>query len=122
MTTDDRNMLEILRAELDFIEKGGYGRSVRTPWHEKSVFQDSLSCMNYEQPERPTPCSDCHLIDFVPGNSRADDVPCHFIPLNESGETLQELETTGNQHHLEESMRQWLRERIKELENQRDAA
>jgi hypothetical protein len=115
-------MLEILRTELDFIEKGGYGRSVRTPWHEKSVFQDSLSCMNYEQPERPTPCSDCHLIDFVPGESRAQDVPCHFIPLNESGETLQELESSDNQHHLEEAMKQWLRVQIKELEKERDAA
>jgi hypothetical protein len=27
---------------LDFIEKGGYGRSVRTPWQTKSTFQDSL--------------------------------------------------------------------------------
>ena len=47
MTKDDRDILEILKDELSFIEKGGYGRSVRTPWQPKSVFQDSLACINY---------------------------------------------------------------------------
>jgi hypothetical protein len=47
MATDDRDMLEVLKEELDFIEKGGYGRSVRTPWKPKSPFQDSLTCLNY---------------------------------------------------------------------------
>jgi hypothetical protein len=46
MTNDDRDILELLKEELDFIEKGGYGRSVHTPWKEKSIFQDSLSCIN----------------------------------------------------------------------------
>ena len=31
MAKDDRDMLELLKSELGFIEKGGYGRSVRTP-------------------------------------------------------------------------------------------
>ena len=31
MAKDDRDILEVLKEELDFIEKGGYGRSVRTP-------------------------------------------------------------------------------------------
>ena len=52
MTTDERNILELLKDELDFIEKGGYGRSVRTPWQSKSAFQDSLSCINYGYPYR----------------------------------------------------------------------
>ena len=32
MATDERDILELLKDELNFIEKGGYGRSVRTPW------------------------------------------------------------------------------------------
>ena len=52
MATDERDILELLREELDFIEKGGYGRSVRTPWQNKSTFQDSLSCINYGDPDR----------------------------------------------------------------------
>ena len=37
MTTDERDILELLKDELDFVEKGGYGRSVRTPWQSKST-------------------------------------------------------------------------------------
>ena len=47
MSSDDRDILELLKAELDFIEQGGYGRSVRTPWQSKSIFRDSLTCVNY---------------------------------------------------------------------------
>ena len=64
MTTDERDILELLKNELDFIEKGGYGRSVRTPWQSKSTFQDSLSCINYGDPSRAHPCNECHLAQF----------------------------------------------------------
>ena len=30
MSTDTRDVLEVLKFELDFLEQGGYGRSVRT--------------------------------------------------------------------------------------------
>jgi hypothetical protein len=49
---DDRETIEVLKAELDFIEKGGYGRSVKTPRQPTSVFQDSLSCLNFADPEK----------------------------------------------------------------------
>ena len=52
MAKDDRDILEVLRFELDFLEHGGYGRSVRTPWKETSIFQDSLRCVNYGDPAR----------------------------------------------------------------------
>ena len=116
MVKDDREVLEVLQAELEFIEKGGYGRSPRTPWKAKSAFQDSLTCLNYASSEKVHPCSECELIDFVPGESRDEAVPCHCIPLNESGETLAELEASGNQHRLEEAMKAWLRARINEIE------
>ena len=122
MVKDDRGVLEVLQAELDFIEKGGYGRSPRTPWKGKSAFQDSLTCLNYTYPEKVHPCSECELIDFVPGESREEAVPCHSIPLNESGETLEELEASGNQHKLEEAMKHWLRAKIKEIETKQSAS
>src|SRR5476651_1708745 len=65
MAMDDRDILELLKEELAFVEQGGYGRSVRTPWLPKSAFQDSLTCINYADPDRPNPCNECHLIDFV---------------------------------------------------------
>jgi hypothetical protein len=121
MAPDDRDILELLRAELDFIEKGGYGRSVRTPWQSKSIFQDSLSCLNYGDPERAHPCNECHLLEFVSPENKTRAVPCHFIPLNSDGQTIQELELQDNQTKLEHEISAWLRARIRAIEQERAA-
>jgi hypothetical protein len=121
MANDDRDIIELLKDELDFIEKGGYGRSVRTPWKPKSAFQDSLTCINYGYPYRAHPCNECHLLDFVSPEHQAEEVPCHFIPLNEAGETIEELESLDNEAKLEQSVRDWLRARITEIEAKRAA-
>jgi hypothetical protein len=119
MATDNRDMLEVLKEELDFIEKGGYGRSVRTPWQPKSAFQDSLTCINYGYPYRAHPCNECHLLDFVAPEHHNKEVPCHFIPLNNDGETIEDLEAQDNEAKLEREVSGWLRARISELENER---
>src|SRR5215212_6989724 len=119
MPDDDRDILELLYEELDFIEKGGYGRSVKTPWKPTSVFQDSLSCLNYGYPYQAHPCSECRLIDFVPVDGLAQIIPCHHIPLNETGDTIETLETEENQQKLEESVKTWLRLRIQHIEQER---
>lgn len=116
MTKDDRNTLEVLRAELDFIEKGGYGRSVKTPWQPTSVFQDSSSCLNFADSKRTHPCNECLLIDFVPDHDRTQDIPCHFIPLDNTGLTIDELEWKENQPATEEMVKNWLRASIERLE------
>jgi hypothetical protein len=116
MANDDRDILELLKEELAFIEQGGYGRSVRTPWLPKSAFQDSLTCINYGYSYRAHPCAKCHLLDFVPGEYQDENVPCHFIPLNKSGETIEDFEAENNQVKLEKNLRDWLRARIGELE------
>ena len=119
MAKDDRDIVELLKSELDFIEKGGYGRSVRTPWKPKSAFQDSLTCINYGYPYRAHPCNECHLLEFVGPEHHSEEVPCHFIPLNESGETIEDLEAEDNEAKLERKVREWLRARIKEIEEKR---
>lgn len=116
MSKDERDLLELLRMELDFIEKGGYGRSVRTPWKESSPFRDSLTCVNYALPEKAHPCDECHLIDFVPEENRNQPVPCHFIPLTDAGETVEDLETEDNQAKMEAALKQWMRRKIAEIE------
>lgn len=116
MAKDDRDILEVLKEELDFIEKGGYGRSVRTPWVEKSIFQDSLSCLNYGYPYRAHPCSECHLIDFVAPEDRVQSIPCHHIPLDKVGDTVEDLEAAENQSKKEFLVKAWLRDRISEIE------
>jgi len=119
MAKDERDILELLKEELDFIEKGGYGRSVRTPWQSKSTFQDSLTCINYGYPYRAHPCNECHLLDFVSPEHKTESVPCHFIPLNSDGETIEDLERQDNEAKLEREVRAWLRARIKKLEEER---
>ena len=116
---DERDILEVLREELEFIEQGGYGRSVRTPWKATSVFQDSLSCLNYGYPYKAHSCNECFLTDFVPPEGQATLVPCHHIPINEAGETIKDLELGNNQQKLEEAVKSWLRTRIKEVEEAR---
>lgn len=116
MSKDERDLLELLKMELDFIEKGGYGRSVRTPWKETSPFRDSLTCVNYALPEKAHPCDECHLIDFVPAEKRGEAMPCHFIPLTESGDTVEDLELAGNQTKMEEVLKHWMRRKIEEIE------
>jgi hypothetical protein len=119
MAKDDRDILEVLKEELDFIEKGGYGRSVRTPWKAKSVFQDSLTCINYGYPYRAHPCNECHLLEFVDPEHKYEAIPCHHIPLDETGATVKNLETEGGEAKLERKVGDWLRVRIREIEEQR---
>ena len=116
---DDRDILELLREELAFIEQGGYGRSVRTPWLPKSAFQDSLTCINFGYPYRAHPCNECHLLDFVSPEHHGAEIPCHFIPLNEAGETIEDLEAEDNQAKLERKVGEWLRAQIKTIEEER---
>src|SRR5581483_2439435 len=119
MSSDSRDILEVLKFELNFLEQGGYGRSVRTPWKPTSFFQDSISCINFCDPNRTLPCSDCLLMDFVPADQRDQQVPCHHIPLNDTGETLDSATRYENQQELEEKLMNWLRQTIAELEAQR---
>jgi hypothetical protein len=119
MPKDERDILELLKFELDFLEQGGYGRSVRTPWKATSTFQDSPSCLNFNDAGRPHPCGDCKLMEFVPEIAQTQDVPCHHIPLGPSGETLCTLEQRHNQFELEEALRNWLRAAIRCEEEKR---
>jgi hypothetical protein len=119
MSDDKRDVLEVLKFELAFLEQGGYGRSVRTPWKATSVFQDSLSCLNFNDPARPHACSECLLTDFVPREAREENIPCHFIPLNQHGETVDSMERHAHQLELEDALKNWLRSTIARLERER---
>jgi hypothetical protein len=119
MSSDKRDILEVLKFELNFLEQGGYGRSVRTPWKPTSIFQDSLSCINFNDPSRPHPCDECLLSDFVPGSCQDENVPCHHIPLNEVGETVDSMERQYTQAEVEEAVKNWLTDIIQRLEADR---
>jgi hypothetical protein len=116
MAKDERDPLELLKFELNFLEKGGYGSSPREPWRAHLVFEDSPTCMNYDQKEHPAPCGDCLLMRFVPEGMRKEAVPCQHIPLNESGDSLNSLYRWGTQAEIEQAMRGWLLKTIRQLE------
>ena len=131
-------LLNALKSELEFCERGGYkpllGRyparasendpisrflfdeSKREMRKERSVFQDSPSCLNYGLPVREHPCSECWLIDFVPAEKRDESVPCHHIPLNDRGETVATLGGPGDAPDVQEAVLEWLRRTVQQLE------
>jgi hypothetical protein len=119
MPKDDRDLLEVLKFELEFLEKGGYGRSPRTPWRAQLIFEESPTCMNYDSKDNPAPCADCILMQFVPPERRAKEIPCRHIPLNDAEETVDSLYRTGTQQELEEALGDWLRATIKRLDEER---
>jgi hypothetical protein len=122
MPKDDRNTLEVLKAELNFVEKGGYGRSPREPWRATLAFEDSPTCMNYDTKEHPTPCAECLLMEFVPADKAGEKVPCRHIPLTEEGDSLLQLYSGGTEQQIEEALAKWLKKAIAKLENEQDTA
>jgi hypothetical protein len=119
MQKDERDLLEVLKFELEFLEKGGYGRSPREPWKFQFIFEDSPTCMNYDSKDNPAPCGECVLMGLVPPSERNKTIPCRHIPLNAEGETLDSLYRTADQHELEHVYGKWLRETIAKLEADR---
>jgi hypothetical protein len=132
-------LLNALKLELKFCELGGYNSLVpgRLParasendpismflfdqgtreWRkERSVFQDSPSCLNYGLPVREHPCSECWLINFVPAEKRGEAIPCHHIPLNERGDTVATLGGPGDAPDVQEAVLDWLCRTIQQLE------
>jgi len=115
MAKDGRDLLEVLKFELDFLEQGGYGRLPRESWRPRFIFEDSPTCMNFNSKDRE-PCEECLLMQFVPEDARTEQVPCTHIPLSLSGETLNSLYRTGTQQEIEEALGAWLRATIDRLE------
>ena len=122
MQKDERDLLEVLKFELRFLEDGGYGRSPRAAWRPQLIFEDSRTCMNFNSVEDPGPCTDCVLIQLVPPEFRSSEIPCRHIPFDSSGETLDSLYRYGDQVEIEEEVGGWLRATIRRLEEERAAA
>jgi hypothetical protein len=122
MQKDERDLFEVLKFELSFLEDGGYGRSPQNPTRSLYIFEDSPACMNYDARDNRAPCSNCVLIHLVPLEMRSAKIPCRHIPLNSSGDTLDSLYRSSEQHEIEEKVGEWLRAAIEQLEAERIAA
>jgi hypothetical protein len=118
MRRDDAEILKMFQFELRFLEDGGYGRSPRTPWRASYVFEDSPTCLNFDDAARPHPCTECPLMELVPPRFRGESAPCRFIALTETGETVDHFYRSGTQMELEEALACWLRKQIEWMTKQ----
>lgn len=111
-------VLELLKKELNFVETGGYRHAPRSPWREAYIFEESPSCPNFDDKARPHLCEECWLIDFVTPELRTEQVPCRFVELTANGVTVDSLHRCGTPAESEEALRNWLQQRIRQLEEQ----
>jgi hypothetical protein len=108
MRRDDAEILKIFQFELSFLEDGGYGRSPHAPGRASYVFEDSPTCLNFNHADRPHPCTECPLMEFVPPQFRGESAPCRFIPLHSYYQV-------GTQMELEEALACWLHKQIERM-------
>jgi len=107
-------IVTLLKNELLFLERGGYGGTM--PWRPVRMFLDSPSCPNRLDVERSTPCSQCWLFQFVPECYRDEMDACHFIPLNRDGETIHSMSRQYTPGEVESALKTWLEAEIRHLE------
>jgi hypothetical protein len=113
MASKKRDLLEVLRLELEFLKGGGY-RKVST-WRPQFIFEDSPTCLNFGDPERKKPCSECVLMRLVPAEFRQGTPPCYYIPLNEQNDTIQSLQQWSSPQEMEAAVSEWLMHTIQKL-------
>ncbi len=113
----ERDILQVLKTELEFLEKGGY----RDPdlWRPMMIFEDSPICIHPDRSEQLNGCSQCPLMIFVPEARRNASVPCRHIPLTPEGFTLEGLYRWATQNEIEDALRQWLKSKIEQIEAER---
>jgi len=117
MAADDlEEIISQLKLQRAIVKDGGYGRSVRTPWKEERLFRDSITCLNVTEQVKKHPCNECLLWEWVPEDHKDEDIPCQFIPLDEQGHSIAELEEAGKREEAEQALLVWLDSTIARLE------
>gem|GEM_PF-1094897 len=118
MSPGNKDLLSILKSELEFLESGGYRTPQRAAWRPQFIFQDSPTCLNFRNFGKRLPCSKCALMQFVPNGQKQERFPCRHIPLDESGQTLDSLYRTGTEEETYAIVTQWLKATIQQLERE----
>ena len=116
MNKDRIIVLQLLKKEIAFLESGGYKHAARSPWRPAYIFEESPSCPNFHDKARPHLCKDCWLMEFVPSGRREEQVPCRFVEISSNDVTVDSLYRCGTPAETEEELRNWLCQRIRDLE------
>ena len=119
MAREKRDLLEVLKLELEFLRNGGYRQP--SSWRPQLIFEDSPTCLNYGKTEHARSCRECVMMQLVPEEHRDENVPCRYIPLNERAETIQSLYATGTAEEIETHLSEWLMSMIERLELEKAA-
>ena len=120
MGSRKEDLIRLLEAEIDVIEAGGYGSPAGQPSDEKPMFYHSLACINHWLvPGHEPEChDDCVLLPWVPAEHKNNAQPCHFIPLNATGDTVKTLEQKVGREQLEQQVKHWLQATVKQLKEE----
>jgi len=121
MSQENENLLAVLKAELAFVESGGYSTPKEATWRPHFIFQDSPTCLNFRNRDNRLPCSKCALIQLVPKNRQRERFPCRYIPLDEFGQNLDFLYRTGTEEETYNILANWLRTNIVRLGRKSDS-
>jgi hypothetical protein len=116
MPAELKEIIDQLKLERDILKNGGYGRSVHTPWKPTRLFRDSVTCLNFDEVVKRHPCNECLLWEWVPENHQNEDLPCHYIPLNDRGDSIASLEDEGDREEAEKALLGWLDSVLEHLE------
>jgi hypothetical protein len=122
MAREKRDLVSILRRELEYLKSGGYRTPQQAAWRPQFIFEDSPTCVNHRNFERRLPCSQCALIELVPEGQKQEKFPCRHIPLDESGQTLHSLYRMGTEEETHALVAEWLKNTIERLERERASA
>jgi hypothetical protein len=115
MEPNSRELLQMLRYELNYLEQGGFRRD-REAVGLQSPFLGTMICVNFGDPMRRHSCEECSLHNLVPENMKKEEFPCHHIPLNASNDTIASLIRKNDPERLESVLKNWLRSTIARLE------
>ena len=120
MPADNRDLLQVLKTELAFLQAGGYRKTARAPWRAPFYFEDSPTCPRLVRfAPGIQPCRECVLFSLVPGRFRAEHLPCRYIPLNAQGDTLDSMYRWATPLELRTAFEEWLEHMISRLECER---
>ena len=115
MSGDHRKLLDVLKRELRFLEKGGYRNATSGQLRPKFIFEDSPTCLNFQRRKDVRPCRECVMASLVPSDCFSEKFPCRHIPLNDEGFTIDTYYRLGTFEELEAAVKGWLLKKIQEL-------
>lgn len=108
MPWDKREVIGLLRLEIENIRRRGFG----------VLFRESVLCLNRGESFPTEPCRHCVLAEFVPPERRHGSVPCFDIPLDDAGRTWETLRRRAGREECEQAVLAWLERTLARLEKE----